>query len=497
MKILIGFDILLSYLLRVDSTDGIYMLFRWIDRIGAEKYTDSGSITILTHFVSTKELLRLQGFHLIKDIPQMPSVVKMLKELIETRSSYLHGDERALIMQLNILYSAKVDFLITENSKAHDLARMLNLDVQVYTMEDFIERCSADYRDLDETKGIEIHTVKLGSLSIKDVFFRTFIDEYQPYYYKWFEKKANDDVYVAFDKVGGIRALLKLKLEGTDENYSDITPTFVSARRLKICSFKVEYTGQKLGQRFMRIIFDHAAMQHVDEIYITIVKNSPQRRRLINMLERWGFVLYGMKQEHEQVYVRSMNRNLRGIPEADYPYQSITTPTYLVPIGRSYAQALLPTIEMTRCPSDMEPYKSAIRKVLVLHTKLAKLNVNANLLFYQLSHNSNVRGIIASGIVDGVYQNFVNKEAFLLRCRKRSILTTGILNDCWQRGEELTVINFLYNYSFGRHSITDKTLIRAGIDIAPLFEQKPIAISVQQFTNIIHNTDYEQNIIVY
>ena len=64
--------------------------------------------------------------------------------------------------------------------------------------------------------------------------------------------------------------MLKLKIEDVDEDYSDIIPLFPKAKRLKICSLKVDYTGEKLGERFMRIIFDHALENKVDEIYVTI-----------------------------------------------------------------------------------------------------------------------------------------------------------------------------------------------------------------------------------
>lgn len=107
------------------------------------------------------------------------------------------------------------------------------------------------------------------------------------------EKKSNDEVYVALDKTKQLRGLLKLKLEDIKEDYSDIKPLFKPAQRLKICSFKAHFTAQKLGQRFMRIVFETAMSYRVDEIYVTIFANSIIKDRLIGMLEQWGFKLWG------------------------------------------------------------------------------------------------------------------------------------------------------------------------------------------------------------
>lgn len=47
---------------------------------------------------------------------------------------------------------------------------------------------------------------------------------------------------------------LYLKTEGVNENYSDIVPPFKPMRRLKVGTFKVESTGFRLGERFVKII---------------------------------------------------------------------------------------------------------------------------------------------------------------------------------------------------------------------------------------------------
>lgn len=57
----------------------------------------------------------------------------------------------------------------------------------------------------------------------------------------------------------------------------------------------------------MKIIFDNALKNHVQEIYVTVYDKRPEQRRLIDLLEQWGFVLWGTKGEGELVYVRDFS----------------------------------------------------------------------------------------------------------------------------------------------------------------------------------------------
>lgn len=86
---------------------------------------------------------------------------------------------------------------------------------------------------------------------------------------------------------------LYLKTEDVSENYSDIEPPFSPKRRLKVGTFKVESTGFRLGERFVKIIFDNAQQRNVDEIYVTLFTDRGELVALEELLYRWGFVYYG------------------------------------------------------------------------------------------------------------------------------------------------------------------------------------------------------------
>lgn len=494
MKILIGFDVMLSYLLNQDDVEGIESVFKWIDRLGMKKYTDAGSLMLLTHFVPIAQLLRFHGFECITKQPSLFDYQKAILPLLE---SNLRKDEKnwakVLFMQLNQIIAGYADYLITDNTTSHRLAEMSGIEERVYTVEDFLERCCFEHRDLDSNKGIAIRQVVFGKLDFTDSFFDTFKKDYNPYYEIWLKKKAKDSVYAAFEKTR-IKALLKLKTEGTKEDYSDITPPFSPGNRLKISAFKVDYTGEKLGQRFLHIIFMQAVEKKVDEIYVTIVNRSATRRRLINLLEYWGFKFYGIKEKREEVYVRSMKKETGGSPFFYYPYQSLHKPTLVIPLGYNYSHELLPDPSILNKTSDVEPYKAAIRKTIVFQNMPLKIEIGYNLLFYQINRFS-LGKVIASGIVCGVKRNFPNKTSFIRYSSKRSILTLNMLTDLWNQNRNLTVIDFLYNYSFEAKEITDETLQSADIDINTLKQNQAIEINSNQFAQIIKGSFYEENII--
>ena len=121
-------------------------------------------------------------------------------------------------------------------------------------------------------------------------------------------------------------AFLYLKVEGPDENYSDIDPRFSPKRRLKIGTFKVDLNGYGFGERFLKVVFDNALRQKVDETYVTIFRRTIDQQRLIGLLQDFGFREYGKKINSygdELVYVRDMTPRFDGQdPKLTFPYVS-------------------------------------------------------------------------------------------------------------------------------------------------------------------------------
>lgn len=129
----------------------------------------------------------------------------------------------------------------------------------------------------------------------------------------WFKNKQMQNVqaYITKNKKDKITSFLMLKEEGMCENYSNFEKPFQPAKRIKICTFKVEDTGKKIGELFMKIIMQEAIEKEVDEIYITTFE---KQAALLSLLKQNGFQLYTYqhtannkgKLEKEAIFVKKI-----------------------------------------------------------------------------------------------------------------------------------------------------------------------------------------------
>lgn len=296
-----------------------------------------------------------------------------------------------------------------------------------------------------------------------------------------------------------------MKVEGPGEAYGDIQPGFKPKRRLKIGTFKVELNGYKLGERFLKIVFDNAIMQQVDEVYVTIFPRTMEQQRLIKTLEDFGFKEHGTKDNvygEEAVYVRDMTPGFNAEdPKLTFPYISRLSRAFIVPIYPEYHTSLLPdSILRTESPADFveqEPHRNAIQKVYVSRSVFRELRKGDTIVFYRTG--GYYKGVVTTlGIVDGMYRQIRDEAHFISLCRKRSVFTDEELQSHWNRnkGNRPFIVGFLYAYSLPKRpnmkELIDNGIIR-DVDSAPRgFEQ----ITTAQFTKILELSEANPRFIV-
>lgn len=463
VKYLLGLDLMLGYFNGADYTQGIELMFYWLHHTHSVVYTDFGSIAIMTHFAKAERYRIFRNLEVLYTVPRKPPIIRAIEQLYISKSSTKRGDINPLLLQLSLLYGKEIDYIISDNSFLHHLASLCGLENSIYTLDEFIDRCSADHREEDPLRGIKVTQRPLKTLNLGDPFFRIFLYDY-PNFSSWFTQKGNDTVYVAFDSHKNLRALLKLKIETEREDYSDIVPTFKPARRLKVCSFKVDYQGERLVQRFLRIIFDEAKQEQVEEIYITIVKRTHQRRKLAQIMESWGFFLYGIKQDREEVYVRNMKRQCLGNPRLYYPEFDLNRDAVLLPIHESYARYLLPMINNGESNDDIEPYKNAINKIFVAGYDCPTINTGTTLLFLRYGNDTSPV-IIGLGVAEDVAICPRTKEQMVQKCYKSSLLPKNQLQQLWRDDSPIHLIKFLHCLSFTPEISEKNTFLKTFIGV--------------------------------
>jgi len=308
-----------------------------------------------------------------------------------------------------------------------------------------------------------------GEVDVTQPFFDSLRDDY-PGFDRWFARKVDEPVYVCYEG-NQLVAFMYLKVEGEREAYPDITPQMEARRRLKIGTLKVELNGLKLGERFLKIAFDNALQQRVDEIYLTIFRRSMEQERLIHLLEDFGFVRFGEKRGPggvEEVYVRSMQPRFEPLnPRLTFPFVSRKRPWYIVPIYPEYHTTLLPdSILRTESPADFveqEPHRNAIRKAYISRSIFRDLQAGDAVVFYRTGGYH--KGVVTSlGVVDSVHRDITDEQEFITLCRQRSVFSDKELREQWNYtpGNRPFVVEFLYAYAFPRRP-NMAALIEAGI----------------------------------
>ena len=500
MKALLDTNIIIHREANKIVSQDIGILYRWLDRGQYTKCIHSATIEEVKKNPNKETvdlfLVKLESYEVI-DIPSpLQDEVKKVSDQFDTTDNDIVDT-----VLLNEVFVGRVDILITEDKKIHKKALELGIQDKVFTIDSFLEKTFAEHPELVNYKVLNVQKLKFGKIDLNDTFFDSLKEDYVGFD-KWFIKKYDEEAYITINSNNGmLLSFLYLKVEDENENYSNINPLFSPKRRLKIGTFKVISNGFRLGERFVKIIFDNALKNHVQEIYVTIYDKRPEQRRLIDLLEQWGFVLWGTKGEGELVYVRDFSpkfdiENLK----ACFPYISKGKNAYIVPIYPEYHTELLPdSILNTESPKEFIedfPHRNCINKVYVSRAMEPYPSVGDILVFYRTGgyYKSVVTTI---GEVLEVKTDFLDENDFILYCRKKSVYPEQALREMWRYSTRKPfVVNFLYTYSFP-HRINMKELIDlkvlTGINDAPR-GFKPI--TKEQFEIILKETRSDESFIV-
>ncbi|MGP1465045.1 MAG: PIN domain-containing protein [Prevotella koreensis] len=483
---------------RIVSQD-IGILYRWLDR---------GRYTKCIHSVTINEvkknpnketvdlfLVKLESYEVIEIPSPFQDEVQTVSEQFDTTEN-----DKVDTVLLNEVFVGRVDILITEDKKIHQKALKLRIQEKVFTIDSFLEKTFAEHPELVNYKVLNVQKLKFGKIDLNDTFFDSLKEDYVGFD-KWFLKKYDDEAYITINSNNGmLLSFLYLKVEDENENYSNMNPVFPPKRRLKIGTFKVISNGFRLGERFVKIIFDNALKSHVQEIYVTIYDKRPEQCRLIGLLEQWGFVLWGKKGE-ELVYVRDFSPkfdigNLKGC----FPYISKKKSVYIVPIYPEYHTELLPdSILNTESPEEFIedfPHRNCINKVYVSRAIEPYPNVADILIFYRTG--GYYKSVITTiGEVQEVKCDFNDEDDFILYCRKKSVYPEQALREMWRYSiKKPFVVNFLYAYSFP-HRINMRDLINLnvlqGVNDAPRGFK---LITKEQFEVILKKTRSDESFII-
>ena len=501
MKILLDTNIVIHREASTVVNEDIGVLFKWLDNLHHTKFIHAVTIEEINRHqdpdVRKSFEVKLGNYNILKTkAPMADAVLSVTKSLDKDQNDL---DDTMII---NELYCERVDALITEDKQLINKAALLGIPDKVYTIDAFLEKVTKENPDLADYKVLSVRKSLFGNLDISDEFFASFIEDY-PDYEKWFNKKAEETVYVCLSE-SNIIALLYLKIENKNDDYSDINPIMPPKKRLKIGSFKVMLNGFRLGERFLKIAFDNALRFKVDEVYVTIFDKRIEQQRLINLLEEYGFYRHGFKKGpggDENVYIRSCERLANRLkPKLTYPFFSTAGSIFFVSIYPEYHTELFPdSILRTESPMDYvenEPHRNAISKVYISRSFERNIRAGDVLIFYRTGGYH--KGVVTTiGIVENLIDNIPTEADFIRLCRKRSVFTDKQLADHWKyKKSKPFIVEFLYVYSFPKR-INLQRLNELGV--IPDITDMPrgfTRITKQNLKDILRECQSDESIVV-
>jgi len=310
---------------------------------------------------------------------------------------------------------------------------------------------------------MELKLKKFKDVDLEDVFFDSLKNDYSEFS-DWFEKKSEDHAYVFYGDTG-IDGFLYLKLE--EGPVDDVTPPLPAKNRLKVGTMKINPHGTRMGERFIKKIFDHALRFSVEEIYVTVFSHH---QALKSLFCRYGFSEKAKKvtpNGEELVLVRDIMED-RGDQDKNYPViYCDTNKAYLLSLHPIFHTKLLPDSKLNNESFDVtEDVSSAnsIHKVYLTAMDVGVLRKGDVLVVYRTNDGkgpARYRSVATSvGVIEErrTINSFSNWEDFYRYCRPHSVFSRSELESFWNTKKYPQVLKFSYNLSFSKR-ITRGTMI--------------------------------------
>ena len=343
---------------------------------------------------------------------------------------------------------------------------------------------------------------KFSSINLEDTFFDSLKSDY-PEFSNWFVRKSEvgEEAFVQYDEKGNLLGFLFLKDE-SEEIDNKITPLMETKKRLKVGTFKIEAHNTRLGEKFIKKIMDYAVYGGFEEVYVTIY---PKHNRLIELLKKYGFKDYGMKQE-ELVLIKNFS-TCTGDMLFDYPLiQPKDKRKFMLSIypkfhTRLFSDSILKN-EVRKAEDLVKDvsFSNSIHKVYICFMpKAANLKKGDILTIYRT--NDGMGAARFRSVVTSICQveevktkkDFISLDDYLSYCNSYSIFQEDDLRK-WYQNDNLVVIKMTYNIALANRLTRGMLLDEA--KISPTIYWGFFQLTDDQFDYILKKGNVNESFII-
>ena len=346
-----------------------------------------------------------------------------------------------------------------------------------------------------------IQRKKFREISLADPFFDSLKKAYSEFV-EWFERKGEEIAFVVYDEHSNLQGFMYLKEERGP--VVDVVPPLNAPFVLKVGTFKVNAHGTRLGERFVKKIFDYAMARQLLYVYVTVF---PEYEVLVERLKTYGFTKHGYKASangREDVYVKEFAR-LVGDIRLDYPIiNAIGTRKWLLSIRPEFHSRLFPdSLLKTEHASLVEDlsHANSIHKVYISFAPgVADISRSDVLVMYRTAEEGKAAeyNSVASSlcVVEEVrpWQSFADENAFVAYCRRHSVFAEGDLRKWYRRGGGVNVIRMTYNIALPKRPTRHVLAEDVGLDRAERWTL--LQLTDSQFTKILERGQVHEGAVV-
>lgn len=350
--------------------------------------------------------------------------------------------------------------------------------------------------------------IKFNEVNFDDPFFDSLKSDYSHGFLGWIRKKSESNVdyaYVLYDENNHIDGFMYLKIES--EPVTDVFPPLPNKKHLKVGTFKFNPKGTLRGQRFLKKIFDHAIIDKVDDIYVTVFN---KHRYLIKLFQMYGFIIKGEKTSAngtEHVLVRDFTKHdLTGDFLSDYPYINMKNgqSVHLLSIHPEYHTKLFPDSKLvTESPDIIKDisHANSIRKIYICGMKdVMHMRPGDVIVIYRTSDNqgpAHYRSVATSlCVVEEVrhIETFATEQEFIDYSVRYSVFTESELKGFYFHKKYPYIISFSYNVALPKRLTREKLINNIGLNQRAYWGV--MSLSKHEFESIIKLSEVDESIIV-
>lgn len=342
---------------------------------------------------------------------------------------------------------------------------------------------------------------RFSQINLNDAFFDSLKADYTEFE-EWYKKKAsnNENAYV-IETNNAVQGFLYLKVENDEIN--DVNPALPSAKRVKVGTLKVNPHGTRLGERFIKKIFDYATINDVEEIYVTVFS---KHSGLIKLFEKYGFKNHGQKTTgngSENVLIRKLKALNASVNES-FPLIKLNgRAKYLLGIYPMYHSRLFPDSLLNSESYDIiqdVSHTNSIHKIYISFMDLSRLNTGDQIVIYRTSDNqgpARYRSVATSiCTVEEIKTkaDFGNVSDYLNYCKDYSVFDQAELTSFFNNNRILSVIKMTYNAAFSKRLTRGQLIEEVGLDGAERWSI--LRLSDDQFIDILNRGEVSESIII-